>query len=61
MLIRKNHFVSLNTSIIQDPRISLEGIGVYGMLESGAMKIEDIPKNLIKELIQVGVLLEVTE
>ena len=58
---KENRFVYLKNSIIHDKRISFEGIGVYGMLESGSIKVEDIPKHLIKELILVGVIQEVEE
>ncbi len=52
-------FILLETEIIQDPRLSLEAIGTYGMLEAGLMKIEDIPENIKSQLIEVGVLEEV--
>ncbi len=57
-----NHkYIALSIFILNDPRLSLEGKGTYGMLESGSMEIRDVSENIIRELIEVGYLQEVQE
>jgi len=56
---RKNPYVMLDKNIISDPRLSLEAIGIYGMLECEAIKLEEIPDHLLKELREIGYLEEV--
>jgi hypothetical protein len=54
-------YITLDTRIILDARLSIEGKAAYAMFESGGIEITDIPERLIKELIEVGALEEVSE
>lgn len=54
-------YIILDCKIIQDPRLSLEGKGVYGMIESNAVSLDEIPSKVLKELIEIGYLKEVEE
>lgn len=51
----------LETSVIQDPRLSFEGKGAYVMLEAHQINLSDLSQNIINELIEVGYLEEVKE
>ena len=63
-IIRKNvkkKFVLLDREILLHPKISLEGIGAYGMIEAGISQVEDFPPHIINEFIDVGYLVEEKE
>ena len=58
---RENKHTILNSKILEDPRLSLEGKGVYGMLEANLITLEEVQKSIIQELIEVGYLEEISE
>lgn len=58
---KESSYIILDSRIIQDCRLSLDGKGIYGMLEAGCMALEEVPENIIKELVEVGYLKEVIE
>lgn len=51
--------ITIDSEIIQNPILSLEGKGYYGMLEASAIELEEVPEKIIKELIAVGYIYEV--
>ena len=51
----------VRTDIIQNPNLSLEGKGTYGMLQAGKLSINDVPENIIEELRLCGCFDEVQE
>jgi hypothetical protein len=53
---KESPYVLLDREIILNPLLSCEGKGIYGCLESGCMTLEEVPKNIIKELKLVGYL-----
>ena len=53
--------ICLKKSILQDLRLSIEGIGFYAMLEAGLIAWGEIPHHVAEELKEVGYEREVTE
>lgn len=46
--------ICLKISIIQDPRLSFEGIGYYALLEAGLMDWESLPTHIEDEFNEIG-------
>jgi len=58
---KKSPYIMLDNRIINDPRMTFEAIGVYGMLVANAIEINEIPEDIISILIEVGYLVEEKE
>lgn len=55
----EDDYVYLDTEIIQNPDLCLEGKGCYGMLMSGSMKWKEVPEYIQRQLLKVGYIQEV--
>lgn len=57
----RRNYIILEKTLLQDPRLSLEGKGMYAELEAGVLELKDVPPHIIDELKEVGYLVEVSE
>ncbi len=48
---KKNPYTMLLVSVLQNPNLSLEGKGYYGMHEAGAIEWHKIPEKFRKEIL----------
>lgn len=58
---RKKFHTILENEILKDPRLSLEAIGAYALLESGYHEPSDFSEKIIEELIKVDYLCKIDE
>lgn len=55
----KKDFIMVDVRILENKDISLESKAYYAMIEAECIKINDIPRQYLEELVSIGYLQEV--